>query len=481
MLELDRREAFLLSSAGLTWTLALGGCDKIFEKIKNRPMRRDVSGLASNDPILQTYREGIAAMRALGAGDRRNWRTFAAVHQNSCPHGNWFFLPWHRAYLLSLENIIRKLTGNSAFALPYWDWRCQRAVPPAFWENGSILNPATPVTNPGYAFSRAIGPTALADDTMVGPGVLGTILNEPNFELFASGQATDLRGAGGTSGALEGTPHNYIHGSFIRGMMASYMSPLDPIFWLHHCMLDYCWFEWNSRGNANTSDSTWWNLTKPGMFSDGDGNPVDFKSGVTVLAPLLSYRYEAPRGRCLRLFKPIDEAVLKRFLEKAKQPPLKPLREFPIPSQPVTMDALRTPRATMTLPADAARTALTESAQQRLLLRIDNVTPPKVSGSYVRVFVGLPDGADPSPNSPSYAGSFAFFTDPEHPMAFNTTVDISAALGRIAQGGTVAGDSPKITFVAVPAGAGLREVGPIQIGTVTGVAIPKQQIPRPLQ
>nr|NUR36718.1 tyrosinase family protein [Sphingomonas sp.] len=481
MFELDRREAFLLSTAGLTWTLALGGCDKIFEKIKKRPVRRDISGLASNDSILQTYRDGIAAMRALGAGDRRNWRTFAAVHQNSCPHGNWFFLPWHRAYLMSLENIIRKLTGNTGFAIPYWDWRCQRAVPPAFWESGSVLNPATPVTNPNYAFTRAIGPSNLADDTMVGPGVLGGILAEPNFEQFASGSATDLRGGGGSTGDLEGTPHNYIHGSFIRGMMASYMSPLDPIFWLHHCMLDYCWFEWNSRGNANTSDSTWWNLTKPGMFSDGDGNPVDFKSGITVLAPLLSYRYENPRGRCLRPFRPVDEAILKRFLEKAKQAPVKPIREFPLPPRPVTMDALRTPRATLSLPAEATRAALSESSRQRLLLRLDNVTPPKDSGTYVRVFVGLPEGAEPSPNSPHYAGSFAFFTDPAHPMAFTTMVDITSAVERNAKTGAGRDGVQSITFVAVPAQPELRQVSPIQIGSITPVAIPKQQIPQPLQ
>lgn len=481
MLELDRREAFLLTSAGLTWTLALGGCDWIFKKIKDRPVRRDVSGLASNDPILQTYRDGIAQMRNLGAGDLRNWRTVASVHFNSCPHGNWFFLPWHRSYLIMLENIIRKLTGNTGWALPYWDWRCQRAVPPPFWDNGSILNPATPVPNPGYAFSRAIGPSDLADVSMVGPATLAGILGEPNFEQFASGSATDLRGAGGFYGRLEGTPHNYVHGSFIGGTMGNFMSPLDPIFWLHHCMLDYCWFEWNSRGNANTSDPVWWNLTKTGMFSDGDGNPIDFRSGVTVLAPLLSYRYEAPIGSCLPRFRPVDEVILKRFLEQAKQPPIKPIREYPMPPRPITLDAARLPRTTFTLPAEAARVAVTEQAQQRLLLRIDNVTPPKDSGAYVRVFVGLPDGAEASPESPYYAGAFAFFTDPQHPMAFNTMVDITPSLQKAAQAGGAQSNGPAVTLVAVPARPQQPVVAPIQIGSVTPIAIPRQQIPRPLQ
>lgn len=36
------------------------------------------------------------------------------------------FLPWHRLYMLHWEHEIRKLTGDSNFAIPYWDWRDAR-------------------------------------------------------------------------------------------------------------------------------------------------------------------------------------------------------------------------------------------------------------------------------------------------------------------------------------------------------------------
>ena len=36
------------------------------------------------------------------------------------------FLPWHRVYLLHWEHDIRKLTGDSSFSIPYWDWRDAR-------------------------------------------------------------------------------------------------------------------------------------------------------------------------------------------------------------------------------------------------------------------------------------------------------------------------------------------------------------------
>ena len=105
MLQLERRD-FLASGTALATMLALGGCERILERIRNRPVRRDASAMASNDPILEAYRDGINQMIGLGGGDPRNWTNQANIHLNSCPHGNWYFLPWHRAYLMSLEAII---------------------------------------------------------------------------------------------------------------------------------------------------------------------------------------------------------------------------------------------------------------------------------------------------------------------------------------------------------------------------------------
>src|SRR4029079_14347484 len=152
MFDLDRR-GLLVGGSALGTMLALGGCEKILDQIRNRPVRRDVARMASNDPILEAYRDGISQMQALGSGDPRSWTSQANTHLNFCPHGNWFFLPWHRAYLMSLEAIIRKLAGEASFALPYWNWSCNRAIPAPFWEAGSVLNHSP----------RDIGPSDQAD------------------------------------------------------------------------------------------------------------------------------------------------------------------------------------------------------------------------------------------------------------------------------------------------------------------------------
>jgi tyrosinase len=68
-------------------------------------LRWSLLGMPLNDPI--------------------NWTSLANIHGtaasfNQCPHGNWYFLPWHRGYLLMYERVVRQLTGFNDFALPYW-------------------------------------------------------------------------------------------------------------------------------------------------------------------------------------------------------------------------------------------------------------------------------------------------------------------------------------------------------------------------
>jgi tyrosinase len=486
MSEINRRE-LLLGATSLSLSLALGGCEGCAKKIANRPFRRNVANLAANDPILQAYRDGIAAMQALGGSDPRNWTRQASIHQDHCPHGNWFFLPWHRAYLLSFERIIRKLSGMADFAMPYWDWRCQRSVPATLWGTGTILSPQ--FSNPAYPFNRVIGPTGVADINVVGPSRLATLLNETDFEMFASGADTALRGSGGFKGPLESGPHDYIHASFVRGTMKTFMSPLDPIFWLHHNILDYFWYEWNSRGNANTNDPTWTNFSLTGMFVDEDGNPIDYLVGALILAPLLSYRFEPPAG-CISPFKFADTAVLRKFLEKGSDIRFRPTKEFPAVTKALRLDVAQGARTRFTVPMDAVRATSDSASPQRLLLRLDNVQPPAEADFYVRVFVDLPEGENRSPDSDHYAGAFAFFGahgaeagHEGHKATYNYMVDLTPTIARLATAGRLSAQEPVVTFVAVPNPDTPPKASalPVEIGGVTPLLIAKRATPEPLK
>jgi tyrosinase len=471
VIDIDRRD-ILSGSASLGLLMALGGCESIFNQIRNRPLRRDVSTMGPSDPMLQAYREGVRLMKLLDHSDPRSWSRQADTHENSCPHGNWFFLPWHRAFLMSLERIIRELTGVQNFALPYWNWSCQTAIPAPFWEAGSPL----------FHADRWIGPTDHADGAVVGPDNINALLAETDFELFASGFATTLRPRT-IKGPLESGPHDYIHASFVGGTMYTMRSPLDPIFWLHHNILDYLWFDWNSRGNANTNHPAYTGLMIPGMV-DGAGNEIPFQVGALVLAPLLSYRFEPPR-RCFRLSDHIlDEIAIRRFVEQGAEQRLRVRIAFPPVAKGMTFDPRERQRTRIELPAQAVRAALAPDARQRLILRVEGIRPP-TDGTYVRVFVGLPEGEAPSPESPYYAGAFAFFVgdhdDGGHGGALDYHVDLTPAFDKLRATGRLRDpEHAAVTFVPVrPERAPLAAAyaRPLAIGQVVPLLIDSKPKP----
>src|SRR5205085_2611239 len=91
--------------------LAAGGAAALAAGIKAGPARAQGPAPAAYrhvrmnlaDPraagALQSYQNAITAMLRLPPTDPRNWYRNAFIHLLDCPHGNWWFLPWHRGYL----------------------------------------------------------------------------------------------------------------------------------------------------------------------------------------------------------------------------------------------------------------------------------------------------------------------------------------------------------------------------------------------
>src|ERR1700733_8657521 len=339
----SRRE--LLKSGGVLFAMiATGGCEQILDQIKNRPIRRNISNLEPRDPILQNYKDAITQMKALPMTDGRNWTRQAQIHNDHCPHGNWFFLPWHREYLVYFERICRKLSGNKKFALPYWNWAVEPNVPDVFWGTG----------NPMYDSNRLMAQNTLLDPGSIGHPILESILSETNFQVFGSYQATTQRQYAGY-GRLEGTPHNYIHGA-IGGDMGAYMSPLDPVFWAHHNMIEYCWVDWNlTRRHDNSNDSSWFNFMFSDFF-DEDGHAVQSMSVAEgLLFPILDYQYEPSQiGETLdelRIVSQADADALKKFVQTGANADLTVLRRFPLQG---SAEVQLGKAVTRTIPLDAA-------------------------------------------------------------------------------------------------------------------------------
>ena len=440
--ELGRRE--LLASAGvLGLTLATGGCEQLLEAIANRPTRRNIANLAPNDPILQNYRAAISAMKALPNSDQRNWMNQADIHFNHCSHGNWFILPWHRPYLLCFERICQKLSGNAQFAIPYWNWAEHPTVPDVFYASGDVLNDTTKTLPQG---------TPIAAE-FVSHSVLEGILDETNFQVFGSYKSTTQQGPGGI-GRIEGTPHNNVHTS-IGGHMGAFHSPLDPIFWTHHAMLDFCWVDWNfNRQNQNPNDPAWYNLHFTD-FVDENNNSVDVSVAITQLFPIFSYHYGPSQiGTSIAQLQVRTQAeadALKAFVQRGGNAEIPIQARFRF-AQPTAVTVGRAAPVQLKIERGVLERALAAAGTGRVLLTLQQVEPPAAADFFVRVFVNAPGpvSVDTPISDPHYAGSFAFFLDATAHQALamgrpGFVVDVSETLRRI-------GPSDKLTlqFVAVP-------------------------------
>jgi tyrosinase len=433
-----------LKSAGALSALALGigtgGCESCRRRIENRPTRRNIATMAANDPVIDAYKAAVSAMKALPASDRRNWERQATIHFDFCPHGNWWFLPWHRVYLFYFERICRKLSGYEDFALPYWNWTTHPNIPAAFWGGGN------PLFEP-----RTATPASTASASMVGPGTIGDILDLTNFFLFASAQAVGQRDPAGY-GELEATPHNYIHG-FVGGIMGSYRSPRDPVFWTHHNMIECLWVNWNLlRGNPNTNEAAWMDhqFTE---FADEDGNPVTVNVATSLLYPLFSYQFEP----CAPVDHPqtLDRNALEKFLREGAPSSLEFTRRFPVAPAVVT-EVGKPAIHRVPLERGAFASLRDAAAGNAAVLTIGGVDAPDRADYFVRVFINKDDATEATPiDDPHYAGSFAFFSDSAamkdhaHPRP-GFLVDVTPTIRRLDQGGGLDAAPLGITLVPVP-------------------------------
>ncbi|MBI1852306.1 MAG: tyrosinase family protein [Planctomycetes bacterium] len=142
-------------------------------------------------------------------------------------HTNDRLLPWHRVFLLQLENALRALHPD--VSIPYWDWTkaSEQAIPA--WLTG-----VTPtVTTPTRTLVVTRAPKSSTDLATIASN-MSTILAMPDFGPFAA-----------SVNGVHGAVHIWVGGT----MADASTSPADPIFWMHHANLDRLWWQWHSMAS----------------------------------------------------------------------------------------------------------------------------------------------------------------------------------------------------------------------------------------
>jgi tyrosinase len=143
------------------------------------------------------------------------------TYWNQCQHGSWYFLPWHRGYLIAFEAIVRdavvKLNGPADWALPYWNYfkPNQDPLPPAFasadWPDGNGDNP--------LFVEQRYGPGNDGDVFVPVDQINLNALADPDFTGVANGGSPGFGGVdtgfahgGQVHGGIETQPHDWVHG-----------------------------------------------------------------------------------------------------------------------------------------------------------------------------------------------------------------------------------------------------------------------------
>lgn len=195
-------------------------------------------------------------------------------------HSGPVFLPWHRMYLIRLEEAIQRVLGDNDFGLPYWDWA-------ANGELTTVSQWQTPLWSENYlGEARGIVRSGPLGDMRVRlqqhwNGTLLSItprpirreagldtrnrslpkqqdvqsaLDEADYDRFPWSQS-----ANGHRNRLEGwingpQLHNLVH-VWMGGDMGPGTSPNDPAFFLNHCNVDRIWEAWMAdRGQVYRPD-----------------------------------------------------------------------------------------------------------------------------------------------------------------------------------------------------------------------------------
>ena len=123
------RDAFIAGCVQLantpTGMTALQVNNTVGPQVPNWQMRGDGSVVLSWWDLFVLWHYVTMELATQGRGSNR-------------AHGGPVFLPWHRLFLLRLEQRLQTVLGDANFALPYWDWARDRQLGSALWTAGRL-------------------------------------------------------------------------------------------------------------------------------------------------------------------------------------------------------------------------------------------------------------------------------------------------------------------------------------------------------
>ncbi|XP_062611215.1 tyrosinase-like [Saccostrea cucullata] len=163
-------------------------------------------------------------------------------HASSAPHAHFgpAFLAWHRVFLYIFEQLLRSKVPN--VSVPYWDSTLdsllENPTASALFTD-EMMGSGNGVVTTGH-FANWSHP--FAGDLVRNIGNVGELIQKKDlYRIVNVAHTRDFMFPHASSYKNLELIHGKVH-MWVSGTMDSLnYSPADPIFWMHHCFIDYIW------------------------------------------------------------------------------------------------------------------------------------------------------------------------------------------------------------------------------------------------
>jgi tyrosinase len=225
-------------------------------------------GMRKNQATLtaEEKRRFVAALKQLkadGTYDHHvtHHRTAVRTMRPDPAHVGPAFFPWHRYCLYRFELDLQRV--DPTVTIPYWDWTRDNSPSSSIWSadfmGGNGRSSDLQVTTGPFAYSTGTWTLTINDNSSTPPylrrsfgTLISTLPTSTNVNASLSRRPYDASPWNGSTSTstyrsyAEKSLHNRVH-NWVGGTMAQASSPNDPVFWMHHCMVDRLWARWQKR------------------------------------------------------------------------------------------------------------------------------------------------------------------------------------------------------------------------------------------
>ena len=469
------RRTFLAGAGAIPFAVWFEGCRH------DRVHTRGEAYTSAGQAMLVTYASAVGKMKtSIAEGDPKSWlfqwythavrpdrtkaseitrlypgtspnpvRDLAQQAWDTCePHFSGVeenFVPWHRMFVYFFERIIRKVSGDPDFALPYWNYSTTGPnlgiVPPEFRVTSSPLYQAN--RNPGVNSGVAIG---TASDLNL--GALAQTSYLPSGAAQGFNQDLDL--------GLHGNVH-VLTGDFTN-MGSIPWAAEDAVFYMHHCNIDRLWASWNKNGGLNpTNQASWMNT----QFTFADENGVKVVGTIKDFTDIarLYYTYDsfepAPAG-----FVPSPLAAIAPLFTAQLASDITPVAHAVALGGAGARVVLRPANAQ---PANRFSLRMKNlAAGRKIYLVLKGLQATAQPGVLYDIYLNLPEAAPPNTRNNYQIGSINFFAVTAHGGHASSSsgfrsFDVTSNVRN--QGTSQFADNPVVSII--PRGAPAKDAGTV--------------------